>query len=199
MGSCNDTSLLGAGVILEMRKTQSVSFLMVVLSALMSNPLVFAEVSQTNQPYADRAHWFQLMVPEGWQAAQSPKGASEVLTLKDETTSGARLTLQIRPLKGLSELVTREQLLEQAKAILKAVTLQKSPGPVSEITGWPMTGVIAEYSESSGTHTRLTILIDVPRKRAFIWKATAPAAIFPRYDATFDRIIAGLVPALPEG
>ena len=61
-----------------------------------------------------------------------------------------------------------------------------------------MTGVTAEYSESSGEHTRLTILIDVPRRRAFIWKAAAPAALFPRYDVSFDQIAAGLVPILPE-
>ena len=177
------------------------SLLTFSLGILLVGGSIFAEVPQATQSYTDRTHWFQLTVPEGWQVSSSKgKGndLSEVLTLRDGAASEVHLTLHIRPLKDLSELVTREQLLEQAKAILKAVTLQKSPGPVSEITGWPMTGVRAEYSESSGEHTRLTILIDAPRRRAFIWKAAAPAAIFPRYDVTFDQIIAGLVPALPE-
>ena len=160
--------------------------------------LVSIGSAQAGGFYTDRTHWFQMRVLEGWEAVQQPKTSSAVLIVKDVTSPQVHLALQIRPLSQLPELVTRDQLLEQARAILKAVTLGKSLGPITPITGLALTGLQTEYSDTPGSHTRVTILLDHLRHRAFVWTATAPTELFPRYDVTFDQLISGLVPALPE-
>lgn len=148
------------------------------------------------QVYTDRAQWFELQVPEGWTAAKG-QGNGVVLIVRPEATSAVQLTLEIRRLTQLPGLITRERLVEQAQAILKAVALSRTPATVTELTGRSMTGLIADCTDAEPWQ-RVTVLLDPPRQRAFVWTATAPAAQFPSYDVAFDHVVAGLIPTLPE-
>ena len=163
--------------------------------------------------HTDRTQWFQVMVPEAWSVAPVKKGAPEVLVLEPAGVPGVRVALSIRRLPELPELVTREQVVEQARAMLRAATargggatrpgsaatVHRTPVEIREVTGWPMTGVVAGYVDRGDQCDRVTVLIDVPRQRAFVWTASAPRDQFAGYDVTFDQAVAGLVPALPEG
>lgn len=148
--------------------------------------------------YIDRAQWFQVLLPEGWLATAG-RHAGALVTVQRQDHPVAHLTLALRPLPELPELVTREALLEQARAILRAVALRRNPAVVTDVTGWPMTGVSADYTDQAAVWQRVTVLMDVPRRRAFIWTASAPPDQFASYDVAFDQVAAGLIPALPEG
>lgn len=156
----------------------------------------FAEPAAA-QLYTDRAHWFSLQVPEGWAAAKG-QGSGPVLTVRSEATPTVQLTLEIRRLTQLPELITRERLVEQAQALLKAAAVGRRPVSVTEVTGRPMAGLIADYLDDPVTASRVTILLDPPRQRAFVWIATAPPDQFSQYDLAFDQVVVELIPALPE-
>lgn len=148
--------------------------------------------------YTDRAQWFSLTVPDGWRVSAGAKGAADLLIAQPAAEPAVRVTLRVRPLPKLPELVTREALVAQARAILWAVRPAGPEGVVTEIVGWPMTGIVADAVASGGECTRVTILLDPPRHRAFVWTATAPQPAFVQRDAALDRLPAALVPLLPD-
>lgn len=137
------------------------------------------------QPYIDRAQWFQVAVPEGWAAAKG-QGQGPVLTVRSEAAPAVQLTLEIRRLAQLPALITREALLEQARAILKAVALGRTPATVTELTSRPMAGLIADYPDAEPWQ-RVTILLDPPRQRAFVWTAAAPPPSSPSTTPRLTR------------
>ena len=84
-------------------------------------------------PYVDRAHWFQLKAPWPWQTTGGSQRGEEVLTATWPGLPSVAVSLKIRPLTELPELVTREQLIGRAEDVLRMFTSD----PVHEITGWP--------------------------------------------------------------
>ncbi len=155
----------------------------------------FGDPAEDSKSYVNRAHWFELKVPQGWNLQEAPRGAETILSLQS-VSAQAEIVLEVRTLQDLPELASRQELVDAAGKILqnqRGIPLEVS---VREISGLPLTGVVVEYKE--GHHfTRLTIVVDPPRHRAFLWRAKAPAEIFPSYDVVFDQVVASLVPDLP--
>ena len=145
-------------------------------------------------PYVDRIHWFQLRTPWPWQMTGGSRRGEEVLTATWPGFPSVAVSLKIRPLAELPELVAREQLIGQAEDVLRMFTSD----PIHEITGWPLAGAWSDGVASAGMCRRVVVLMDAPRRRAFVWVAVAPARIFPQFDVAFDQLALGLVPTLPE-
>lgn len=149
-----------------------------------------------DQQYEDRAHWFQISLPDGW-TAQPLKDKTQVLSLRSAADPGVRVGLSIHALPDLPELATRDELIRSAQNLLKKLQPEITQEQLRDVAGLPMAGSVADLSQGQD-YTRWMILIDSPRHRAFCWNASASADLFLKNKTVLDRIFAGLVPAVSE-
>ncbi len=150
--------------------------------------------------YTDRANLFQYQLPVGWVAHHQVVDADSVVTFSNPEYSQLMLHLSITETKRVSPRSNRRELVEVARSVLMEIRPDGQLGDWKEVVGFPMAGLWVDiFGEDNTQIERITILIDPPRRRAFVLSAVGPEELLKTHAADLEEVARGLIPTVAQG